>query len=141
MRVDTAFKHQKPEYDYNALNKYYTLDKHNENLPNSNTRLPLPTNQYTKIRYKNTKFNDAHYRKSDLIVLRPEMDKDLYQKQLPYCPHNKREYWHYKNGNIKISPSDIEKGLGDRDRSNIYLQPNMVNKSYFRQNAGTIQTF
>ena len=141
MRVDTAFKHSKPKYDLNELSKYYTLDKHNENINYRDKRLPPASIQYTKIRYKNNKFNDAHYRKSDVIVLKPELDKDLYEKQLPLCPHNKREYWHYKTGNIKISPTDIEKGIGDRNRSNIYLQPDMVNKTYFRQNAGTIQSF
>ena len=94
-RIDTSFKSTRPNFQLGLDEKFYSR-RHNEHFVYPDMRLPDPSLQYTKINTSNSTSgfatnSPAFYRKSNVKVLKPEMDKDVYDN-IPYLKLLKNKY-------------------------------------------------
>lgn len=140
-RSDTTFKSLRPQFHLNNSKDYYNNNHIDDYLPKLDTRYGPASVQYTKIRNKNSSFNPTHYGMNPIVSLRPEMDKDKEEKQHCKNPYAIQTFHLYRNGEIKKHPDDVQKGIGNMDRSLIYSTPDKIAKVKHYGPAGTLQYF
>ena len=130
-RIDTSFKSTRPNFQLGLDEKFYSR-RHNEHFVYPDMRLPDPSVQYTKINTSNSTSgfaitNPAFYRKSNVKVLKPEMDKDLFDN-MPY-PKMTKEQIFENVANVPVGrssanlrhPDDVSIGLGNMMKRQEYI--------------------
>lgn len=140
-RTDTCFKSLRPQFHLNNSTKYYNNDHITDYLPKKESRVDPASVQYTRIRNKNSSFNPTHYGRSHLVSLRPELDKDKFEKQFCRNPYSITTFNLYRNGDVRKHPDDVRNGIGNMDKSLIISTPDKIAKVKHYGPAGTIQYF
>ena len=123
-RLDSAFKSQRPDFR-NIIEQTYNTRNHNDVLPDLSLRSLPASIQYTKIRYNNGNWNPAFYGKSMINNLRPELDESIHTQGYKYMNTNNNGASINRNGSILRDPKNTELGMGNQDKSLIYMTKEM----------------
>ena len=148
-RTDTCFKSQRKTLEDQTLRHYWYNLPHN-NFVKRYQPLPHSSTQYTKIRTRNTNFNQPFYGNPQNKVLRRDLAEEWDVKQDCYNPYpslsrdemdNLPMFKLVRNASILTDPKSIANNVGNRNRTDIKISKNqyLQNKPQMKQPNGIVR--